>query len=67
MLKELSSTCDKHYQDTSCIFTKVIGQIIESTKFVNPDLVAKRIPINLKGLQSHKLPKINFISNLIIF
>lgn len=51
MLKELSSTSDKHYQDTSCIFTKVIGQIIESTKFVNPDLVAKRIPINLKGLQ----------------
>lgn len=50
MLKELSSTSDKHYQDTSCIFTKVIGQITESTKFVNPDLVAKRIPINLKGL-----------------
>lgn len=37
----LSSTSNKHIQDTSCIFTEVAGKTIERIKILNPELFAE--------------------------
>lgn len=65
----LSSTSNElNSQDTSCIFSKVTGKTIERIKTLNPELFAKRAPVNpQRNPESHKLLKINFIFNLIMF